>query len=65
MLKGSPINLEIYVGVIQKVPGYPDIGASGNIVLKLAEIIPRNVSHKLYHDNWSTGIHLQIILGKI
>ena len=60
--KGITYNFEIYFGAIQNVPGYPDIGASGNIVLKLAEIIHRNVSHKLYYDNWFTGIHLQIIL---
>ena len=43
---------------IQKVPGYPDIVASGNIVFKLEDIIHCIVSHKLYF----TGIHLQIII---
>ena len=52
------------MGAIEPVVGHPDCGASGNIVLKLSEVILRHVSHKLYYDNWFTGIKLQIDLDK-
>lgn len=42
----------------------PDIGASGNIILRLASIIPGNQSHKLFFDNWFTSVDLQTILQK-
>ncbi|XP_037790693.1 piggyBac transposable element-derived protein 3-like [Penaeus monodon] len=35
--------------------GVPDLGASANSVLILAESIPENKNHKLYIDNWFTS----------
>ena len=58
-------NFDICVGAIQPVAPHPDCGACGNIVLKLAEIIPRQMSHKLYYDNWFTGVQLQVVLEKM
>ncbi|KAJ8381511.1 hypothetical protein SKAU_G00022890 [Synaphobranchus kaupii] len=40
------------------------IGASGNIVLQLASIIPVNQSHKIFYDNWFTSVDLQVVLEK-
>ena len=56
-------NFEIYDGAIQTCPGQPDIKASGNIVLRLLQNIPRNVGHKIYCDNWFTGMSLVTILA--
>ena len=36
----------------------PDLGASSNIVLHLAETIPNHRNHLLYYDNWFTSIPL-------
>ncbi|MCI4395549.1 hypothetical protein PGIGA_G00181870 [Pangasianodon gigas] len=42
----------------------PDIGASSNIVLTLSSIIPDNISHKLFFDNWFSSVDLQMLLEK-
>lgn len=57
-------NLEIYTGKIEPCPGQPDIQASGNIVLRLLQPIPRNVWHKVYFDNWFTSTKLVTTLWK-
>lgn len=50
-----------YTGSIQAVnkEGVPDLGASSNIVLQLAETIPSNRNHLLYFDNWFNAVPLQ------
>lgn len=40
------------------------VGASGNVVLRLAQIIPKKQSHKLFFDNWFTGVPLILTLAK-
>nr|CAH7720120.1 unnamed protein product [Callosobruchus chinensis] len=62
--KGIVYNWEMYTGAIQPDPGLPDVGASGNIVLKLAKIIPQNMFYKIYYDNWFNSIYLQVALEK-
>ena len=47
------------------MPGNKDIGASGNIVMQLASVIPKNQGHKLYFDSWFTSVNLQVELEKI
>lgn len=54
----------MYTGSIQPYPGFPEIGASRNIVLKLVSDIPTNISHKLFFDNWFCSVDLQILLEK-
>ncbi|KAK9717870.1 Transposase IS4 [Popillia japonica] len=54
----------MYTGATQPDPGLPDVGASGNIVLKLAKIIPQNMFYKIYYDNWFNSIYLQVALEK-
>lgn len=45
---GLAHNFELHTGAILPMDGIPDIGASGNIVLGLVSIIPRNRSQKLF-----------------
>uniref|UniRef100_A0A8B9GTM1 PiggyBac transposable element-derived protein domain-containing protein n=1 Tax=Astyanax mexicanus TaxID=7994 RepID=A0A8B9GTM1_ASTMX len=62
--RGLVYNFEIYTGKIPPCDGLPDIGASRNIVLSFTSIIPGNMSHKLYCDNWFTSVDLQVIEAK-
>lgn len=59
--RGLVYNFEMYTGKTLPWNGFPDIGASGNIALSLSSIIPGNMSHKLYPDNWFTSVDLQVI----
>eukprot|EP00066_Takifugu_rubripes_P019441 XP_011608707.1 PREDICTED: piggyBac transposable element-derived protein 3-like [Takifugu rubripes] len=56
-------SFEIFTGEIGPAPGQPDIGASGNIVLKLAQVIPQNVNHLLYFDHWFSSLDLFVALA--
>ena len=56
--KGIIYNFEIYSGKINPCENYPDLGASSNIVLKLCKVIPSNLNHLLYFDNWFTSFPL-------
>lgn len=55
-------NFEIHAGPIGICPGQPDLKASGNIVLHLLVNVPRHKWHKLFFDNWYTGIELVKVL---
>ncbi|XP_076036256.1 uncharacterized protein LOC143022126 isoform X1 [Oratosquilla oratoria] len=57
-------NFEIYTGEIDPAPNEPDLGASSNIVLRLASIVQINMSHLLYFDNWFSSLRLVIELHK-
>ncbi|KAG0437065.1 hypothetical protein HPB47_017619 [Ixodes persulcatus] len=57
-------SFDIYTGKIDPVPGEPDIGASGNIVLKLAQVIQPGLNHLLFCDNWFTSLKLLTTLAK-
>jgi hypothetical protein len=61
---GIAHNLELYSGKAVHDPSLPEVVVSGNVVLRLASVIPRNVFHKLYFDNWFTGVQLVIKTGK-
>ena len=45
--------------------GNKDIGASGNIVMQVASVIPKKQDHILYVDNWFTSVNMQVGLEKI
>jgi len=64
-VKGLVYNFNIYTGKILPVPGYPDLGASSNIVLKMIQIVEKNANHLLYCDNWFTSIQLLVALAKL
>ncbi|XP_039627296.1 uncharacterized protein adamtsl5 [Polypterus senegalus] len=50
-------------GKIDPVPGEPNISASGNIVLMLAQVIRGAVNHSLYFDNWFSSLDLFVALA--
>lgn len=58
--KGMVYDFFPYEGKLHPVgrEGVPDLGASSNSVLILAESIPEGKNHKLYMDNWFTSIPL-------
>uniref|UniRef100_A0A8C9ZPR0 PiggyBac transposable element-derived protein domain-containing protein n=1 Tax=Sander lucioperca TaxID=283035 RepID=A0A8C9ZPR0_SANLU len=56
-------SFDIFTGKIEPVPGLPDIGASGNIVLKLAQVIHGAVNHLVYFDNWFSSLDLFVALA--
>nr|XP_037279970.1 piggyBac transposable element-derived protein 2-like [Rhipicephalus microplus] len=58
-------NFEVYTGKILPQQGFPDIGASLNIVLRMASIVPRGLDYILYFDNWFCGVDLQVVLKKV
>ena len=62
---GLVYNIDFYTGAIQPVNDMPDIGASGNVVLNLASIIPPHKNFKLHFDNWFTSLKLEIALDKL
>ncbi|XP_049799919.1 piggyBac transposable element-derived protein 3-like [Schistocerca nitens] len=62
---GIAHNLEIYSGKVKHDPSLPDLGVNGNVVLRLASVIPRHMFHKLYFDNWFTGVRLEVELEKM
>lgn len=49
-----------YTGKIYPVenPDIPDLKASSNVVLHLAQIVPSQKNHLLYFDNWFTSLPL-------
>ena len=55
----------MYDGPLLAMSGNKYIGASGNIVMQLAFVIPKNQGHTLYFDNWFTSVDLQVELEKI
>lgn len=61
---GLIFDFEIFTGSIDVCPDQPDIGASGNIVLRLLQHIPRDAGYKIYVDNWFTSLNLQSVLWK-
>lgn len=67
MLNGVSVlsyNFEVFTGKPDNVcVGYePDMGASSNVVVRLARVIPKDRNHKLYVDNWFNSILLQIYM---
>uniref|UniRef100_A0A8C6U166 PiggyBac transposable element-derived protein domain-containing protein n=1 Tax=Neogobius melanostomus TaxID=47308 RepID=A0A8C6U166_9GOBI len=63
--KGLVHSFEIFAGKIDPVPGQPDIGASGDVVLKLAQVIHPNINHLLYFDSWFSSLNLFVALAKM
>lgn len=66
-LQGYAHKFEIYSGGGSKnniLPGEPDLGESGNTVVRLARMVPRNVNHIIYFDNFYTSLPLVTYLAK-
>ncbi|KAL6488775.1 hypothetical protein MHYP_G00025160 [Metynnis hypsauchen] len=62
--KGLVHSFDVYAGKSDPPPGSEDIGASGNVVLKLAQVIEGSVNHLLYFDNWFSSLDLFVALAK-
>lgn len=41
----------------------PNLGASSNVVMRLARLIPRNNNYQLYFDNYFTSLPLPVYLA--
>lgn len=65
-LMGYAHKFEIYSGQenIEKVPGEPDLGATGNVVVRLLRGVPRMINHIIYFDNFYTSLPLVYFLAK-
>ncbi|XP_065323767.1 piggyBac transposable element-derived protein 3-like [Gordionus sp. m RMFG-2023] len=57
-------NFEVYSGKILPAEGLPDVGASGNAVLRLISYIPQQINYKLFFDNWFCSPNLQVVLAQ-
>ncbi|XP_040073039.1 piggyBac transposable element-derived protein 1-like [Ixodes scapularis] len=62
--RGVVHSFDVYTGRIDQVPGFPDIGPSGNIVIKLAQCVQPQLGHLLYFDNWFTSLKLLVTLAQ-
>uniref|UniRef100_A0A8C6WVW5 PiggyBac transposable element-derived protein domain-containing protein n=1 Tax=Neogobius melanostomus TaxID=47308 RepID=A0A8C6WVW5_9GOBI len=62
--EGIPHNFEIYTGRVEQPQELADVGASGNVVLRLAQPIPRKQNYKLFFDNWFTSVPLILTLAQ-
>jgi hypothetical protein len=63
-VKGLVHNFELYTGKEIHLPHFPNIGASGNVVLRLANIVPSDQNCKLYYDNRFCSVLLQSALAE-
>lgn len=62
---GFAYNMEIYTGQENvTLPSEPNMGASANVFVRLARIIPRNKNYRLYFDNYYTCLPLLEYLYK-
>uniref|UniRef100_A0A3B3SQ04 PiggyBac transposable element-derived protein domain-containing protein n=1 Tax=Paramormyrops kingsleyae TaxID=1676925 RepID=A0A3B3SQ04_9TELE len=61
--KGLVHSFDVYAGKSDPPPGSADIGASGNVVLKLAQVIEGSVNHLLFFDNWFSSLDLFVALA--
>lgn len=59
-----PHNLEVYNGRVNQPPELPDVGASGNAILRLAQPIPKEENYKFFFDNWFTSVPLVVTLNE-
>ncbi|XP_040073998.1 piggyBac transposable element-derived protein 2-like [Ixodes scapularis] len=62
--RGVVHSFDLYTGHIDQVPGFSDIGASGSIVIKLAQCVQPQLGHLLYFDNWFTSLKLLVTLAQ-
>lgn len=65
-LMGYAHKFEIYSGQenSDNIPGEPDLGATGNVVVRLIRGVPRMVNHIISFDNFYTSLPLVYFLAK-
>lgn len=58
-------NFEVYTGAVETfLPNEPNLGAAGNVVMRLCRFIKDDQNHKLYYDNYYSSVPLAIYLFK-
>ena len=62
--KGLIHDFELYTGKINLPADEPDLGASSNIVVRLAKVVSTQKIHLLFFDNWFTSLPLLCHLAK-
>lgn len=65
-VSGFSYNFELFAGKdgYSAVDNEPDLGAASNVVVRMSRPIPPNVHHKLYYDNYFSGMPLVAYLSK-
>ena len=65
-VSGFSYNFEVYCegGDNICLEKEPDLRVSSNVVMRLARILPDDVDHKLYVDNWFNSIGLNVYMFK-
>ncbi|CAL4126748.1 unnamed protein product [Meganyctiphanes norvegica] len=58
-------NVDLCVEPTPAQDGHPDIGSTGNLVLKLCSIVPRHENYKVYMDNYFSGVPLFLELRRL
>lgn len=65
-VSGFSYNFEMYSGQenndVNRYSWEPDFGASGNVVVRLCRIIPKNMNYKVYFDNYYTSVPLMVYM---
>lgn len=62
---GYSYQFEIYPGAKNDdiiLPGTPNIGATGNVVIRLSQTVPNFQNHIIYFDNFYTSLPLMVYL---
>ena len=62
---GVLLNFEIYTGKEEHASELPDVGVSGNVVLRLTKILQKHINHKIYYDSWLSSVNLIVELEKM
>ncbi|XP_072397913.1 uncharacterized protein [Diabrotica undecimpunctata] len=65
-VSGFSYDYKIFVGSQTNVvpDGFPDLGVSSNVALRLTQTVPRLINHKIFFDNYFNNVPLQIYLTK-
>ncbi|XP_041093551.1 piggyBac transposable element-derived protein 3-like isoform X2 [Polyodon spathula] len=62
---GTAYDLEFYTRQTDHPAHLPCVGASGNVVIRLAQTIPPHCNYRLFFDNWFRSPELEIELAKM
>lgn len=57
-VSGFSYDFELFTGKVTAEKGEQDFGSASNVVYRMSRNIPKNLHHKLYCDNYFTGIPL-------
>uniref|UniRef100_A0A3B4A161 PiggyBac transposable element-derived protein domain-containing protein n=1 Tax=Periophthalmus magnuspinnatus TaxID=409849 RepID=A0A3B4A161_9GOBI len=56
-------SFDIFTGYSEPLPGEPDRGVGGNVVLKFAQVIPSSANHLLFFDSCFSSLDLLVVLA--